>query len=451
MKKGLLFLLLFFAATVSAGDRELVEFRLKKDPNAPVRGWLTAYDDEGFDFQKFGGAKTRVRWADLVEEEATRLRQRFRLELTEDEKKGLMAGHALYLKGGGDPIIGKLERIDGEDRHWMRQEGLLLPYPGDRVESVQERKVPEAEVYSKDDIYVRRLKRRPPETALDHRRLGDYLYDVGSFSGSYKQYGAALALRPEWRPELEERLEELKEYMEDAAAASVFQKAKRLANLDYKYDEAKKLVEDYVERAPGARRRGYALIADIERTQLSRKRTLFHRVKNDEFDRAVKRFLRSQKPDFDAARSWATTEMPKEVESRVRERLEMSDGEWELLAGSEAQGAPHFASYWSGSFIVSKRAAHGKSSKRVIRGDPSGWWDKYQDVSARASFLKAYAAERLDMFEVVYVRNTPCDRCGGKGVVTKSSVEALADGRHEWQETCRRCYGARVDRGIAYR
>ncbi len=450
MKKSLFFLLVV-AATISAGDRHLVEFSLRKDANSPLRGWITEFDDKGFTFEKFGGAKTEVRWADIVSDDASRLRRRFKLELSEDEKKGLMPGHAVYMKGSADPIIGLLERVDAKGRHWIRQEGVLLPYPKDRIDSVEERKIPEAAIYSKDDIYVRRLQNTPPKTDLEHRRLGDYLYDVGSFNGAYAQYNKAIGLRPKWRPELEARLAELKEYMEDEAAGAIFQKAKRLANLDLKFNKAKELVEEYISNNPGAKRRGYLLIDQIENKQIDRKRARFHRVKNEEFHRTVKRFLASQKPDFAAAKSWVTTVMPKVLEKKVRERLEMSQDEWDLFKETKAKGAPHFATYWSGSFIVNKRVAQGKSSKRVIRGDPERWWETYQDVSVRATMLKAYAAERVKLFEVVYVRNTACERCGGKGVVTKSSVNAVADGRHQWRQTCPRCYGAKYDRGIAYK
>jgi hypothetical protein len=111
----------------------------------------------------------------------------------------------------------------------------------------------------------------------------------------------------------------------------------------------------------------------------------------------------------------------------------------------------HWASYWAGTFIVSKRASLGQTTKREIRGDPDDWWATYEDVNTRASWLKAYAAERIDLFEVVQVNNTPCDRCGGTGQVTRMSLTALPDGRHEWQERCPRCFGACEDRGIGYR
>jgi len=53
----------------------------------------------------------------------------------------------------------------------------------------------------------------------------------------------------------------------------------------------------------------------------------------------------------------------------------------------------------------------------------------------------------------VSVRETPCETCGGTGQVKHTSIRGLKalGGRHDWKETCPRCYGARVDRGIGYR
>ena len=74
-------------------------------------------------------------------------------------------------------------------------------------------------------------------------------------------------------------------------------------------------------------------------------------------------------------------------------------------------------------------------------------------METRATWLKAYAAERLPgLFEVVQVRTTPCDRCGGTGQVTKMNFRSTrGPGTNEWQETCPRCNGSREDRAIAYR
>jgi hypothetical protein len=146
-----------------------------------------------------------------------------------------------------------------------------------------------------------------------------------------------------------------------------------------------------------------------------------------------------------------SAQLPDVVKDRTSRRLELTAEELQLLLASKAKSALHWASYWTGSFIVSKRASVGKSTKREIRGDPDQWWNSYDDNNMKASWVKAYAAERLDLFEVVQVNNTPCERCGGTGQVTKTSVTALPDGRHEWQERCPQCFGACEERGIGYR
>ena len=116
------------------------------------------------------------------------------------------------------------------------------------------------------------------------------------------------------------------------------------------------------------------------------------------------------------------------------------------------RGANHFASYGSGSFIFSKRAHKGKTTKKAIRGDPDKWWFQYNDLETRGAFLRAYAAERTpELFEVVEVRTRECGKCGGTGQIRHVSVKQLQDGRHEWKQVCPRCFKARLERSVAYR
>ena len=41
-------LALLLGAFAFAGDKQSIKFRLKKDPEAPMRGWCIEYDDKGF-------------------------------------------------------------------------------------------------------------------------------------------------------------------------------------------------------------------------------------------------------------------------------------------------------------------------------------------------------------------------------------------------------------------
>jgi|GEM_PF-6870885 len=453
LKRTLLWTILTLVmASAAPADRMVAEFRLRKDPNAPMRGWILNYDDAGFRFERFGGgSRLSIRWEDLVEADAHALRTRFGLEQTEDERLGLIPGHVISFKGGGE-VRGLLERVDEDGRHWVRTKGLLLPYPKERIEKVTETKVKEEEVYSADEVYARRLERRPPRTAKEHHRLADYLYDIGSWEGALKQYTEATDQDPSLRAEVEGRVAELRDYMQDKAAAVVFQKAKKLGNLDGRYNDAIGLIEQYTANHPGASRRGERLVEELRAKQLERKQARFDAVKNEEFDRSVRRYLARTQPDLETAKAWATTQLKEVLKRRVTSRLELSKDEWDLFSAHHGKGAPHFATYWGGSFIVNRRVPKGKSSKRTVRGDPDAWWAHYGDVNTRSNWLRAYAVERLpELFEVVYVRNAPCPRCGGTGYVRKMSLTPFGKGQHEWREVCPRCFGAKEDRAIAYR
>jgi len=442
--------LLIALAAVAAAEARIVEFRLRKDPGATMRGWLLDFDQEGFRYETL--AKDRrlsIPWDELVDADARRLRIELKLDLSEDEAKGLMPGHELQLKGGGS-VRGLLQEVGEDGTHWLRVEGILLPYPKERVAYVDEVKIKEEEAFSEEEVYVRRLERRPPQTAEEHERLANYLYEIGNFRGAKEQYERAIARDPAVESAVAERLAATRDYLEDEVAANVFAKEKSDAVLNGRWREAIENISTYVQANPAARRRGEKLIGELEEQWVETKRARFHAVKNDELDRVVRNYLR-RKPTLEEARSWVDVELPDLVRDGTARRLQLTDEELEFFLESRAKGAPHWASYWTGSFIVSKRASIGKSSKRQIRGDPEAWWKFYDDGQTRASWLKAYAAERIDLFEVVQVNMTPCDRCGGQGHVTKWSVNALPDGRHEWEERCPLCFGARENRGIGYR
>ncbi len=443
-------ILLLLAVAGAEDDRQLAKFRLRKDPAATMNCWIVSYDQDGFVFETLGrDRRGTAKWSDLVEEDARQLRIGFKLEMSEDETKGLIPGQELTFKGGGS-VRGLLNRVDADGTHWMRVEGILLPYPKDRVDHVEDVKIQEGEAYTPDEVYVRRLERRPPQTADEHRRLGDYLYDIGSFEGAKEQYDKAIGLDPALEPVVTERLGASRDYLEDKAAAQVFAKEKSDAVLNGRWIQAIANIRSYAETNPGARRRAEKLAGELEQQWFETKQARYHAVKNEEMDRAVRAFLVT-KPTLEEAKSWATGELPDLVKERTARRLALTGEELALFVATKAKGALHWASYWTGTFIVSKRAALGKSTKREIRGDPDDWWNGYSDVAPRASWLKAYAAERIDLFEVVQVNPTPCERCGGTGQVTRMSLIALPDGRHEWQERCPRCYGACDDRGIGYR
>ena len=110
MRKTLALVLILGAAALA--ERTIGEFRLKKDPVAPMRGWIVDYDDDKFVFERFGGrGKLTIPWDDLVLDDARKLRLRFRLELTEEERLGLIDGHEVFFKGGGS-VLGVLERVE---------------------------------------------------------------------------------------------------------------------------------------------------------------------------------------------------------------------------------------------------------------------------------------------------------------------------------------------------
>ena len=458
MKHAICLVLVLAAAAFA--EKSVVSFRLRKQPQEKRRGWLLECNEQAFRFERFGGGrKIWVPWDELVEEDARVLRVRLKLDLTDDERLGLIPGQRLHFVGGGS-VDGLLVRVDEERRHWLKVRGILLPYPEDRIESVAQVKVQENAIYTDDEVYARRLARTPPRTARQHRALADHLLEIGNFERAERHYREAMALKPSLRHELQPRLDEIAEYLTDAEVKKVLGRARATANLHGDYEKAKAILRRFIDNHPERKRAALRILDGVERRRVEKLRKRFRMVKHEEFHRCVRHYLISKRPTIDEALSWVTSRLEKTLRQRIAERLGLTGKELDDFLKDKSHSSPHWANYWSGSFIFSPRAVRGKHSKRVVRGDKDRWWAAYGDAGPRGSFLRAYAAERLPrLFEMVQVKTPACESCGGKGQVKHMSVHPLSSlggsagngAGHEWFQRCPRCFGAKHDRVVGYR
>lgn len=437
-----------------AQESAIVSLRLNEDAGTTLRGWIVAYDSDGFVFERFGGFRRRRHtWSELVTDDAVRLRQRFGLSPTANREPGVVDGHRLRMVDGR-VLEGVLERVDSEQRHWVHSEGLLLPIPGDRIERIEEIPLQEERVFDKQQLYLRKLQREFPRSAREHRDLADYAFQLGAFREARKHYRQAGFLHPRWRTELAGRVAEIDGYLEDADVGKELGRIKRTAHYDRDFDRARRLLGEFRAKHPDRVRAAVKLEQEIEEQRIDWLGRRFHYVKNEEFPKIIERYLTRRRPSLDEALSWVTSGFPDAVRERLKTRLGISDEEVDLLLSRRGRGSPHWASYWSGSFILSKRAVRGESTTTAIRGDPDRWWNAFAGVQGRSNFLRAYAAERLpELFEVVQVKIRTCEKCGGTGKTGHVSPRGLHSlgGRHQWQQRCPRCFGALADRSVGYR
>jgi tetratricopeptide (TPR) repeat protein len=372
----------------------------------------------------------------------------FRLK-KEPLRKGLILGQRIYFVGGGDEE-GVLTRVDEDGRHWMKVRGLMLPYPKDRIERVENIKIEEAKVYDKNELYVRRLERTPPANAQEHKDLADHMFDVGNYEKARSHYEDAMEMDSGFRSRLAVRMQELAELAEDEEFARVRGKAGVAANLNGDFDKAISLLEEYMQANPDRQRSAVRALDEIREKRQKRLRARFHHVKHLHAHYLVKKQITSGKLDtIDKATSWIKGDFADMLRERTMRTLGLSQEEHNQLMETKAKSAPHFAGYWTGSFI--KQMGRLKTSGKGPKADPEKWWRQY-DTQTKANWLKAYMAEELsDIFEVVRVHHTDCQKCGGTGRVRKMSLTPTASGKHEWKELCPRCFGARQERHVAYR
>ncbi|MDH3591641.1 MAG: hypothetical protein OER88_07175 [Planctomycetota bacterium] len=443
----LLLIALLVVAPVAADDPPVVRFRLKSNSSVQLRGRIVEFDHTRFVLQEFGrGAKRTLPWSDLAPTDRRRLRIRFGLELGDaDRATRFVPAHEIRFKGGF-VIEGLLVRVDEDGKHWVKRGGVTLPYPKDRIAKVRETELPETDVYDADEVYARRLLRDQPETADQHLDVAAYLYDIGNFEKARTHYETAAGLKPLVKTTVAPRLALIEEYLADARAAVVFRKAKRRGVLHGDHRGAIAMVEAFTAKNEEFERQGIRLVDEIRERQDARKARLFLRVKHEATDRAIRKYLATRKPSCQDAMAWIKSDLAKLVKSRVRARLDLSDGDYDvLLEKKPTRAAPHWATYKDGTFIISKR--------RATEANADSWWGRYGDAEAHVPFLKAYAAEQLpELFEVTRVNFTDCTRCGARGFVRKMAFRSTGGpGTNEWNELCPRCKGNKRDRGVAYR
>ena len=457
-------LLALVAAVATAGlaqapKGKIVKFRLVKDPTATVIGRLTKPSQEGFTLQPIGpNPSTRhLKWKDLIPEDSSRLRIELKLELSEEEKLGLMQGHRIWLRGSGyeDGLIeneregSDYKLVDGN--YLLKQKGILFRYPKDRVNRVEEIELRENQVFSKEEAYAKALTRRAPSTAQEHREVADFLYDSGNFAKARDHYRQAVEMDASLAESLADRMVELEQYARHEEVREVIQNAKYKANIRNDFDGAIAILKEFMRSHPQHARVAEREIGRVEARRQYRLHIEFMYRKHKEADRAIERFL-YKRPDLAQARAWVTSDFPKQVQEKLMRDMDLSKEQFKAFMDNKGRGALHWAGYWAGSFIMSKRASIGKSTKNRVAGDPEGWWTKYNQVGIQKNWLKAYAAERLpQFFEVVMVRNADCDRCGGTGKRKVGSLTPVDGGKHSWKETCPRCFGAGKDRSVGYR
>jgi len=449
-----LLVLLAASAGVAAAGPAVVEFRIRREPGVYRRGTVLEHDDRGFLFDRFGVAEKRFYlWDDLQEEDLAPLRRTLGLDPQVPGLEGKVAGEVIHFKGGLS-IEGRLERVDREGVHWVRYRGVLLPYPADCIESIETARLDETAVFDRTDLIERRLRHGEPRTGEEHRDLADWLFSVGSFEEARDHYGAAIAARPELRYRLLPRLREIEDSLKSEIIASDLRKARALSALRGEHEQARGIVEALMAAEPLARRPGLMLLKEIEARAEEDLEARFRQVKHEELRDLMRHYLTTKDPTLEQAMAWATDGMPDELRARIGERLGLEPRQVDALAARQGKGAPHWASYWSGTFVIVKRLHPQANSQRSrIRANPEGWWHTYSDAEPRMNFLLAYAAERVpELFEVVQVRHEECERCSGHGTLEHVSLNRpIAGVGHEWREVCPRCFGAGYDRIVAYR
>ncbi|MHC4938298.1 MAG: tetratricopeptide repeat protein [Planctomycetota bacterium] len=423
----------------------LVTIQLKDGTR--LRCWVLDYGEEGLRVRKLASDRDRrIGWDELADGDRSRLRAQFKLDLSENERKGLVEGARLHFEGGSR-VDGVLEKVDEKGEHWLRRGGSLLPYPRDRIVEVEPVLVNETEVYGADEVYRRVIARLAPKTADRHVEVADHMRRASDFDRAVQHYKEAIRLKPSLRWKLKPNLDACEALAKDKALARAVRMSRKLSRLDHRYDDARALLNEHLDGPRGRSRLVRMELDDLDALEAARLNREYHERKNRAFKKVIADFLLKKRPTLAQARSYVENGLAADLTGLIQRELGLTDKQVEEFNRRGSDGSAHWATYHHASFIFDPFA------KPDGRG-PEDWWTQHSDTATRSTVMRAYAAEKLpELFELVRVKYKPCIGCGGNGTRKQSSVRSVRalGNKHAWLEKCDRCWGCGRDRVVAYR
>jgi hypothetical protein len=369
---------------------------------------------------------------------------------------------------------------------------------------VQEQ-VPAREVYTRDELYSRRLEEYTPalldaevpaaDRAEMHFEIGRYCESIFDFAHALFHYRAIVELESDFdHPDLAASLERAERLARDQAQADELDQIDRLRLRD-EFPEALARIERFAELYPDSPL-STELLELRSRVLRDRERVML-RETEQRWHHWAWRLAREQarEDDYEATTLWIQEAMSDQIVALVQ--ADLSEYQADVNAArvrslwSEREGRRlQRATYGVGTWLIGRDAARAevvpeededdsdsardsavsqerqeledriqrylKSQELALTGagprqdqeaDPQEFWESWSGLQ-RTNWILAYYAENLGDMVVVRASLRPCRECGGVGVL---EFTATAGGSQSRLDQCGQCHGVAVQRRISYR
>ncbi|MHC4502191.1 MAG: hypothetical protein ACYTFI_02715 [Planctomycetota bacterium] len=195
-------------------DGKVVRFALN---NRQIEGVIVDRDEKGFTLRMGGrGSKTeiRLRWSDLSPSDARRLRGGGKTGGPKErpsEGIDLVAATRYRLKSGRSLVGAEVKEKSTADEIVLRTSRIReFRIPRKSVERTESVTVPETEIYTRDEIYVRKKAELDPrEDASRHFKLAQYMAKIGHRAKAKEHFQRAAIHDERYKERAEQKIAEM--------------------------------------------------------------------------------------------------------------------------------------------------------------------------------------------------------------------------------------------------
>lgn len=454
-----------------------------------------APNDDGLTFKRLdNGGVIDLRWDQLSRQSALKLKQMLGLSV-DDASEVMITADVLTFEAAGrrDSIIGRVVEETSND-FIIQRLGSRIPIPRAKIKGRSTKQVPVLEVLTEEQFYYEKLAEIDPGDDADkHVLLADFLMRVRAYDLAQKHLERAKDLGGGSQPSLLDgkmrRLLLFKGAQEERALLDEIE----VARARRQFAKGLELIEEYGKRFPNGK-----LKTDFEATKerfgSTRERALLARV-TELFYKSIRSVAEHKATEsgtsLEAVRSYAETQMGKDIRAKVIAQLDLTADEVEQFWSQRLDDANQAAQrsfkypYGEGSWILgearimkdtaaaqdpagekeksseekriealarrikeaqerAKRAlsASGGQADTNREETPEEWW---KDASAelRKVWIQAYYVENSGDLKVDAAYVNPCLMCTGDGF-----LRILGSSGKEQKLKCPTCHGTRFKRVV---
>lgn len=316
-----------------------------------------------------GGIVT-LRWEHIVDADAEQIKQAHGYGGM-DVETILVQVRRLLLENG-DSVIGAPRPSSRPGVVTLHRFGKDYDYLIGRIRETETFDVEAQEVFTGQELYDRKIGAAPPETALDHFKIGVYCESIAFYSRALEHYRIAAGLDPDFRPLATAHKIERMEIKHREAEATLLLETIRNRLYRKNFARALEMCDTFAREFPLSRQKAEldALRARIQNERHAHYQQL---ILTDYFtiiDRVAARIAGQEGLAVGDALAYARDEMPFDIKKNLARLYGTEVDEIEELWRNREGGGLRTATYGTATFILGERARHMPSEKASPERNP---------------------------------------------------------------------------------